>query len=228
HIKRWLETHPNKSLQDHYELLKSLREVEEASIGRVERDKCLTGICSNELFEHGKKIQKRDGAVEVLKRYSPKYKDDNDPRYLYILSTNWSRDMLLGSLTDFVEIEKEHIISNDLIFDGDLANGRVERTVLSAFDKLKIFRSLEIPKGTVSVYIGDSDTDLPCMLEAHIGIIMGSNGKLTESCKKFEIVVVDGLVGKINMEDFSSMKKQRNQLFRVQEWKEIFDSRLLD
>ncbi|CAG8609321.1 13354_t:CDS:2 [Acaulospora morrowiae] len=227
HIKRWHETNSNKSLQDHYEFLKTLGEVEMISMERVEGDNCLSGICSSELFEHGRMLKKRDGAAEVLKRYLPKHRGGNDSRHLYILSTNWSRDMLFGSLKDYVGIEKERIVSNDLIFDeADTATGKLERNVLSAIDKLKIFKSLEIPKGTMSVYIGDSDTDLPCMLEADIGIIMGSNCALTETCEKFGIEVVDGLVGKINMKDFSS-KKGCNKLFRVQEWKEILDSKLL-
>ncbi|CAJ0869394.1 1463_t:CDS:2 [Entrophospora sp. SA101] len=40
--------------------------------------------------------------------------------------------------------------------------------VLSAIDKLKIFNNLEIPKNTLSAYIGDSETDLPCLYVADV------------------------------------------------------------
>ncbi|CAJ0842106.1 12641_t:CDS:2, partial [Entrophospora sp. SA101] len=63
--------------------------------------------------------------------------------------------------------------------------------VLSAIDKLKIFNNLEIPKNTLSAYIGDSETDLPCL--SNIGIIMGNNRSLTKTCEKFGIEINEGI-----------------------------------
>ncbi|RHZ47466.1 hypothetical protein Glove_579g21 [Diversispora epigaea] len=227
HIKHWGETHPETSLEDHYKLLGSLREVEIASMERVEKYNCLSGIHRNELFEQGRRIEKRDYATEVLKIYSTKHNNNQDNN-LYILSTNWSRDMLLGSLKDSVRIEKEHILSNNLVFnETDCTAGILKKEVLTGLDKLAIFNKLNIPEGTISVYIGDSDTDLPCMLYANIGIIMGNNVTLTKYCNKFGIEIIDGLVKNIDKINLNSKRKQ-HKLFRVQGWKEILDSKLLD
>ncbi|CAG8498424.1 3641_t:CDS:2 [Dentiscutata heterogama] len=229
HIKFWCETNPERTLQDHYKLLESLREVEKKSLNRVEKYQCLSGVHCDELFETGERIPKRNGVTDVLNSYLPKCANGNISRYFYILSTNWSRDMLLGSLKDLVGIKREHILSNDLVFDDtNHTTGKVKRSVLSALDKLSIYSKLEIPRGTISVYIGDSDTDLPCLLEANVGIIMGSKNTLSKYCAKFGIEIVEGLVGKINTNDLINTKKRHYKLFRVQSWKEISDSGLLD
>lgn len=161
HIRRWHETHPETSLEDHYKFLGSLRVTEIKSMERVEKYECISGLESNELFEQGKKVEIRDCVTEVLKRYTNQCNEKGSN--LYILSTNWSRDMLLGSLNELV-IKKEHILSNDLVFsEVDCTTGKLKKDVITGLDKLAIFNKLQIPKGTISVYIGDSNTDLPCM-----------------------------------------------------------------
>ena len=55
---------------------------------------------------------------------------------------------------------------------------------------------------------------------------MGNNRSLTKTCDKYGIEVVEGLT------DFGSMYNEGDQknrkLYRVQNWKEISDSSLLD
>nr|CAG8433931.1 14550_t:CDS:2 [Entrophospora candida] len=144
----------------------------------------LQGIGNCELFNQGKeKIEIKEYAIEVLKGYLTKRRgeirrrDDDDEivvgRNFYILSTNWSPDLMLGCLNDLKGLlRKEDILSNNLIFDTDddddsnkerFTTGMMKCDVLSAIDKLKIFNNLETPKNTLSAYIGDSETDLPCL-----------------------------------------------------------------
>src|SRR5437764_597671 len=91
-------------------------------------------------------------------------------RSLYILSTNWSKDIILGSLFGLENnFDKGKIFSNDLIFDSNNHSiGKLKRRVLCALDKLEIFNQFNKPVGSLSVYIGDSDTDLPCLCEYNI------------------------------------------------------------
>jgi len=148
-------------------------------------------------------------------------------RNLYIVSANWSKDLILGSLFELKtenKFDKNNIFSNDLIFNNNCSIGKLDRKILCALDKLEIFNQLNITKSNLSVYIGDSDTDLPCLLQANIGIIMGNKRSLTKYCDKYEIEIVEGLT------NFgSNMFSEKNRkLFRVQNWKEISDSGLLD
>jgi cation transport ATPase len=41
----------------------------------------------------------------------------------------------------------------------------------------------------ITVYVGDSDTDLPCLLQADVGIIIGNGVSLIETCKRVGIRV---------------------------------------
>ncbi|CAG8448542.1 6658_t:CDS:2 [Ambispora gerdemannii] len=217
HIKRWGETNSERTLEDFYKLLKSLENVEERSMKRVEDFKCLVGVRSEELREQGKKIKKQPGAVDVIERYLVK----NKPGSFYVISTNWSHDMLFGCLQEIDGIDEKIIISNDFVFEENCSTGKFKRKVLTALDKLEIFKQLTVPRDKISVYVGDSETDLPCMLAADIGIIMGNNVSLAQSCKKYGIEIIEGLQSAYPK---NSISKKR--LFRVKDWIEIGKSEL--
>jgi 2-hydroxy-3-keto-5-methylthiopentenyl-1-phosphate phosphatase len=185
HIKSWCEHYSESTLQDHFKMLESLKNVEIISIDRVEKYGCIKDVCYDELIERGKLIKKRDNALDVLKKFISKKQSWNcrlsgesnemkshAERNLYILSTNWSKDIILGSLFELAlenNFDKKKIFSNDLIFDSNNHSvGKLNRRVLCARDKLEIFNQFDKPKGTLSVYIGDSDTDLPCLCEYNV------------------------------------------------------------
>ncbi|RIA98570.1 hypothetical protein C1645_870650 [Glomus cerebriforme] len=252
HIKRWREQHSDKTLHDHFKMLESLKKVENISIDRIEAYGCMKGVCYHELVERGKLIKKKDDALDILRNFISKEQSQNchdyvlleEPnstftneitgRNLYIISTNWSKDIILGSLFELTsenKFDRENIFSNDLVFNNDDCSiGKLDRKVLCANDKLKIFSQLNTSKSNMSVYIGDSDTDLPCLLQADIGIIMGNNRSLTKHCYKYEIEIVEGLADfeSCNIDDLYGESEQRNKLYRIQTWKEISDSGLLD
>jgi 2-hydroxy-3-keto-5-methylthiopentenyl-1-phosphate phosphatase len=188
HVKRWCEQHSENTLQDHFKMLKSLKIVENKSIDRIEKHGCLKGVCYNDLVEKGKSIKKRDDVLSVLRKFISKKQPQNCENFLlketnstftddvkshfernlYIISTNWSKDLILGSLFELAsenKFSKNNIFSNDLIFDNNCSVGELDRKVLSAIDKLEIFDQLNTSKSNLSVYIGDSDTDLPCLCE---------------------------------------------------------------
>src|SRR6185369_10738144 len=110
HIKSWRETHSVHTLEDYYLLLESLKLVELASMSRVEKYKCLSGVYINELIERGQTIKTRAGAIDALSKFVA------NNRTLHIISTNWSRDMLFGCLQKVHGLTQKSIISNDLVF----------------------------------------------------------------------------------------------------------------
>lgn len=189
HIKRWCEQHSENTLQDHFKMLESLKIVEIKSIDRIEKHGCLKGMCHNDLIEKGKLIKKRDDVLNVLKKFISKKQPQNCEKFLlrepnstdelkshiernlYIISTNWSKDLIFGSLFELAsenKFNKNSIFSNDLIFDNNCSVGKLNRKVLCALDKLEIFDQLNTSKSNLSVYIGDSNTDLPCLCEYNI------------------------------------------------------------
>ncbi|KAG9307763.1 hypothetical protein G9A89_023328 [Geosiphon pyriformis] len=226
HVQLWLKSHPHETIDDYFKLLGSIEKVEEKSIKRIEKYNCLSGVHVAQLIQQGSKIKKRPGTAEVLKRFLAK----NSPGSLYVISANWSRDLILGCLQEVDGINRNVIMSNDLIFVESFSTGKLERKVLSALDKLEIFKSLTVPPGKLSVYVGDSENDLPCILAADIGIIMGNNVSLMRTCKKYGIEIIDGLSGKqlIQVSEDKNALGSSKKLYRVQDWLEIKKSGILE
>lgn len=76
--------------------------------------------------------------------------------------------------------------------------------IVTGVDKLRVLRghraslrrSLSIGAGAsdrdetpraIVVYVGDSNTDLPCLLDADVGVVMGRNAGLAETCRRHDI-----------------------------------------
>jgi len=77
----------------------------------------------------------------------------------------------------------------------------------------------------VTVYIGDSNADLPCLLHADIGIIIGNGKSIIETCTRVGIKVESGpKLGRI-------LKKRDGDelmLYHFEDWNAIIRSGLLD
>jgi len=60
-------------------------------------------------------------------------------------------------------------------------------------DKLREMKNILEKKSfsepIVTVYVGDSNTDLPCLLHADIGIIIGDGKSLIETCNRIGIEI---------------------------------------
>ena len=97
-------------------------------------------------------------------------------------------------------------------------------------DKLREMKKVMDKKGytddILTIYVGDSNTDLPCLLFADIGIVIGRAGSLVETCKTVGVEVVTGA----SLRDVvrSSKEKGRRRLYNFKDWNEILESGLLD
>lgn len=86
-----------------------------------------------------------------------------------------------------------NIQANELSFDGDVSTGKIIRNVETGLDKDRHFVQIldtlkkfpeELAENVVedvrSVYIGDSLTDLLCLLRADVGIVLGDSSTLRQ------------------------------------------------
>jgi phosphoserine phosphatase len=86
------------------------------------------------------------------------------------------------------EIQISNISANELEFDEDTSTGKMILNVETAVDKLRhLVQILDHLKGSDpgqqqvhSVYVGDSLTDLLCLLRADVGIILGDSSTLKQ------------------------------------------------
>ncbi|KAJ3082450.1 hypothetical protein HK102_001696, partial [Quaeritorhiza haematococci] len=123
---------------------------------------------------------------------------------LFLVSLNWSRDLIRGAIEDLLSDnhdvaanqklieERFNIMSNDLEFDeAGLSTGRILETIHTGADKLKHCRMhVNVDAHSKTVYIGDSVSDIPCLLWADVGILIKPPSEsLRRFCQRFNITL---------------------------------------
>ena len=158
----------------------------------------LAGLKRGRLSQVGSTITMRPGCLELLQRAV----DAGVPTA--IVSVNWSSELVAAALSQHglpvitaggaggtragvegAPIPPGALVihSNDLEYFGDESTGGMKRRCECATDKGRIFEDLllglaaegQAAEGGISVYIGDSMTDIPALISADVGVLMGTN-----------------------------------------------------
>ncbi|KAI8579349.1 hypothetical protein K450DRAFT_242851 [Umbelopsis ramanniana AG] len=198
------------SLEDKTEQLASLKPVELASLDRVSKAGVFARLTKEEIQAGAKElVQVRDHAQQVLL---------SNIENVFILSVNWSKDWILGALKP-LPLLPSAILSNDLVFNEGISTGQIIPSIVTADDKLKIFRQIQNANTwPYSIYIGDSETDLPCLVNADIGIVFGTNTSLINTCKQIGIELKDA-----KQVQSIENKQDRHTLYHTVDWADIAD-----
>eukprot|EP00884_Botryococcus_braunii_P005550 jgi/Botrbrau1/14997/Bobra.0018s0097.1 len=157
----------------------------------------LAGLPTGGLFEAGKDVVFQSGALKVLRHALEKRVP------VYVISVSWSTELLVSSLMRNKLPAHEQgqwgagdtsgsigVLANNLEYETGMSTGKIVRRYEGGQDKSGAFRKIlgaarvhHEGSGAVSglsVYVGDSPSDLLPMLEADLGIIVGSNPRLRE------------------------------------------------
>lgn len=153
--------------------LASLRDVEVASVRRVEASGIFDGISPQDLFAAGTAAVRdgdvvlRDGLSELLSLAEAR----GWP--VYVLSVNWSKSFIRGVLHQFDG--KLAVISNEIHDGGRILSPDTQTFLATAGDKLEAFQAILRDVGPRrAVYFGDSTTDIECLL-LYSGIVISSS-----------------------------------------------------
>ena len=194
---------------------------------RVIEKKFLSGLTRETLREIGRSVQIRPGVfklMEGMRAIGVK---------IEILSANWSKTLIEGAMGETCD----QIITNNLIFDeSGRSTGEIHLRVISANDKLKHFlkrkdnryyynpsqdvkvqrRRLQ-PQSGRTLYIGDSVTDLLAILEADIGVLIGTKQTAVQAMKRFGIATRT-----ITSQDrFDSVRDAAPTVLHVDSWETL-------
>lgn len=171
------------------DFLASLLPVERASIERIEAGGVFAGILEAELAEAAAtRVELRSGWFRDVVRPALK-----SGAKVSILSVNWSAGWIREALKagavreggDAQNLDKLEILSNDLVVDDEgITTGKLTRWfeernegIWTAKEKKLVLDQLvgceEGSPGRVTVYVGDSSTDLEAALAADVGIYIG-------------------------------------------------------
>ena len=125
-----------------------------------------------------KKVEVRKGFGEFMKDIKGREEQGWE---VAVVSVNWSGGFIRGVVGEGCGevITKEKVVANAIGSPEGRVEGPVElggAVLVTAGDKLRGMKSLKKDKERV-VYFGDSTTDLACLVEADLGIVIADDGE---------------------------------------------------
>lgn len=147
------------TLEDHFRYLGAMEGIEIASVTRVEKAGVFKGVTADDFAQTATEIEIRDGWDAFYQQCKARNVK------LVILSVNWSSELIHHGLPRDHGLE---ILANHIEFDQDgRGTGMVSKSskggIRTAIDKLDRLKEIVSQNGGQTVYIGDSNTDLPCL-----------------------------------------------------------------
>lgn len=196
--------------------LKEVQVIDTVATDEVIKSNILRGITAAGIGDFAEKVELMADLLNVLKTW----KVLDLP--FHVISLNFSKKLILGALNRAGTLPL-HVHSNELEFKNGICTGSMDKKFLSAFDKevqlVKIVQNTDKECG-VSIYIGDSFTDLLALLEADIGLVIGDSNTLHNVCNNFGIHVVP-----LRYWNYARLSEKNAEsqpvLFSVKSWVEI-------
>ncbi|KAH8731485.1 hypothetical protein GQ44DRAFT_698819 [Phaeosphaeriaceae sp. PMI808] len=185
-------------------LSKDMKIVEQKSLDRVFESEIFKGLTSRQLDDGAKKaiasgeVAMRHGALDFIRSRSANEASSGDT--FHILSVNWSRHFISSCLKAAnIEINSSSIFANEFegLTQGRPSSGQISpeesNKIISSEDKLRYLKQIGSINTARIVYVGDSGTDIECLLAADLGICirdkpMGSSQKkLSETVERLGV-----------------------------------------
>ncbi|KAI3971239.1 hypothetical protein MKW92_026842 [Papaver armeniacum] len=207
--------------------LVELSSCEEQAVSRIFDSGVLKGISLEDIKQAGKCMILKNGCMNFFKKVN---KLDASVNIMSCWSDELTRSALSGGL-DKLEVDGNAFDYADGIFTGEVTR-QAHQSVTA---KLKYFEDMEQENedehglDALTVFIGTSVGDLLCLLEADIGIVIGSNRRLIEVGNHFGVRFVPLYAGVVEKQ-----KKHSNSgnstvwtgglsgiLYTVSSWTEI-------
>ncbi|KAJ1742253.1 hypothetical protein LPJ78_002886 [Coemansia sp. RSA 989] len=170
------------------EYLESFRSVETASLNRISKYGILAGVSRDELYDGGRVVEFQPGAATAIHRFM-----QAPNTHVCVVSVNWSADFIRGALDANGVLNSKSILvaCNNPEFDKHtgLSQADISPRLVVASDKIATINNYkqEIAQKTGLnprlVYAGDSLTDLPALLLADTGLLVGQSNSVIKWCK---------------------------------------------
>ncbi|KAI3995766.1 hypothetical protein MKX01_007245 [Papaver californicum] len=181
--------------------LEQLSEFEKRANIRVIESGVLKGISLDDIKRAGEHMILQDGSINLLQKVLA---NDGLNASVHVLSYCWCSDLMRsafspGGLDTLLDIQ-----ANEFAYEDGVSTGEILRAVQSPIDKVEYFKQIfqqsesENGKLNVTVYIGDSVGDLLCLLEADIGIVIGSSESLRKVGSQYGVNFVPLFPGVVN------------------------------
>ncbi|PRQ25705.1 putative aminopyrimidine aminohydrolase [Rosa chinensis] len=221
----------------HYEdlcsALEQLAEFERQANERVVQSGVLKGLNLDDIKRAGQALILQDGCRSFFQKI---VKYENLKSDVHVLSYCWCSDLIVSAFSSG-DLNALSVHSNELAYDESVTTGEIIKKLESPMEKLQAFtgilkgpcRSSEDEHKQLTVYIGGSVGDFLCLLQADIGIVIGSSSCLRRLGDHFGVSFVplfSGLVKRqrqlaADEEGSSQWKPLSGTLYTVSSWAEI-------
>lgn len=216
-----------------------LSEFDKDMNGVVVESGILGGIKKGMLARAGASIQMQPGCLDLLQRAT------EAGITTYVVSVNWSAEMVRAALAQqglsVVLAEGDGgnaaaapagcvvVFANELEYFGDTSTGNIKRRCECAGDKGRLLDDLlldlaaagEGPEAGISVYIGDSMTDLPPLISADAGILVGGNALVRQVAAAAGIDIKPLISAPLDMARQEGAADEPPVLYEAGSWAEI-------
>lgn len=136
--------------------------------------------------------------------------------------------LLICGAGDLHELD---VHANEFSFEESISTGDIVKKVESPIDKVHSFKDIlkncQDDRKNLTVYIGDSVGDLLCLLEADIGVVIGSSSSLRRVATQFGVSFVPLFPGLVEKQKectegrSSNWKGLTGVLYTASSWAEI-------
>lgn len=158
---------------------------------RLEESGVLSGATGSSLRRGGEKVVLAQGALQVLLPLMARGVAE-------VVSASWSSELLEASLALAMVgrgVRPPNVCANRLLpqrskgctQDEAVSSGSVAWRIRTASDKARVVADRRALLGPPVAYIGDSVNDLGALVEADVGIVLGTNSRLRNAIDRFGI-----------------------------------------
>lgn len=193
-----------KSIAEQCRLLDSFQEVELRSNTRIEESGFFKDWNVEDACDRARKVvELRNGVETSLKPFLNSHRQEVKTG---VISVSWSSEFIKaglntidsnGYIADQGSLPIDYLRSNHLDPESGKMSKKGSKGIRTALDKsreMSKILSQHYSSPQVVVYAGDSNTDLPCLLYASVGIIVGDNASLQKTLERLNLekYVVEG------------------------------------
>ncbi|XP_043703806.1 bifunctional TH2 protein, mitochondrial-like [Telopea speciosissima] len=220
------ETVPEFNYEGLSKALEKVSDFEKRANAKVIESRLLKGLNLEDIKKAGERLILQDGCTGFFQTI---VKNEGLKADVHIISYCWCDDLIRSAFSSG-DLNVLNIHANQFAFEESISTGEIIKKVESPLEKVEVFKEIlkncENGSTRLSIYIGDALGDILCLLEADIGIIIGSSPSLRTVGREYGVKFVpllSGLVKKQKEFDGSSCiwKGLSGILYTVSSWAEI-------
>ncbi|XP_010262460.1 PREDICTED: probable aminopyrimidine aminohydrolase, mitochondrial [Nelumbo nucifera] len=206
--------------------LEQLLDFEKRANARVVESGVLKGLNVEDIKRAGERLILQDGCTRFFQKI---VKNEGINGNVHILSYCWCGDLIRSAFSSG-DLDVLSVHANEFTYEDSISTGEIVQKMESPLDKLQAFKNIlknhNGEKKHLSIYIGGSVGDLLCLLEADVGLVVGSSSSLRRVGRQFGVSFVPLFSGLVKKQrefegNSSNWKGLSGILYTVSSWAEV-------